>query len=96
MKERLDDLLGRFAELRRENLEIVRGWNLTEAQLALPRRHPELGGTGRAIDSDVVTGTPLFDEGRVLVAMDQGDDVVVLDHLKEPEAIVDGVAAIER
>jgi hypothetical protein len=25
------------------NIEIVRGWCLTEAQLALPGRHPELG-----------------------------------------------------
>lgn len=40
----LEDLLGRFTELRRANLETVRSWNLTEAQLALPGRHPELGG----------------------------------------------------
>jgi hypothetical protein len=39
----LDRLLDRFAELRQANLEIVRGWCLTEAQLALPGRHPELG-----------------------------------------------------
>ena len=39
----LERLLDRFAELRRENLAIVRAWNLTEAQLALPGRHPELG-----------------------------------------------------
>jgi hypothetical protein len=39
----LERLLGRFAELRQANLEIVRGWQLTEAQLALPGRHPELG-----------------------------------------------------
>lgn len=39
----LDHLLDRFAELRRENLEIVNGWRLTEAQLELPGRHPELG-----------------------------------------------------
>lgn len=39
----LDDLLDRFSELRRGNLEIVRSWRLTEAQLALPGRHPELG-----------------------------------------------------
>jgi len=39
----MDQLLDRFAELRRENLETVRGWHLTEAQLALPGRHPELG-----------------------------------------------------
>lgn len=39
----LDRLLERFAELRRANLEIVRGWRLTDAQLNLPGRHPELG-----------------------------------------------------
>jgi hypothetical protein len=39
----LDQLLDRFAELRQDNLEIVRSWGLTEAQLALPGRHPELG-----------------------------------------------------
>jgi hypothetical protein len=39
----LDNLLDRFAELRHGNLEVVRNWNLTEAQLALPGRHPELG-----------------------------------------------------
>jgi hypothetical protein len=39
----LDDLLDRFAELRHGNLEVVRGWRLTDDQLALPGRHPELG-----------------------------------------------------
>ena len=39
----LERLLDRFAELRQANLEIVRNWRLTEAQLALPGRHPELG-----------------------------------------------------
>lgn len=39
----LDRLLDRFAELRRQNIEIARGWKLTEAQLDLPGRHPELG-----------------------------------------------------
>ncbi len=39
----LDRLLDRFTELRQANLEIVGGWRLTEAQLALPGRHPELG-----------------------------------------------------
>jgi hypothetical protein len=39
----LDQLLDRFAELRQANLGIVRSWRLTEAQLALPGRHPELG-----------------------------------------------------
>lgn len=39
----LEQLLDRFTELRQANLETVRGWRLTEAQLALPGRHPELG-----------------------------------------------------
>lgn len=39
----LDQLLDRFAELRQANLEIVRTWRLTDVQLALPGRHPELG-----------------------------------------------------
>jgi DinB superfamily len=39
----LDQLLDKFAELREANLETVRSWRLTEAQLALPGRHPELG-----------------------------------------------------
>jgi hypothetical protein len=39
----LDHLLDRFTELRQANLEIVRSWRLTEAQLVLPGRHPELG-----------------------------------------------------
>jgi hypothetical protein len=39
----LDRLLDRFAELRQVNLETVRGWRLTDEQLALPGRHPELG-----------------------------------------------------
>ncbi|MFN0060746.1 MAG: DinB family protein [Planctomycetota bacterium] len=39
----LDRLLARFADLRRANLETLRGWRLTEAQLSLPGRHPELG-----------------------------------------------------
>lgn len=36
-------LLDRFAELRAANVEVLRGWDLTPAQLALPGRHPELG-----------------------------------------------------
>jgi hypothetical protein len=39
----LDQLLDQFAELRRANLATVRDWRLTEAQLDLPGRHPELG-----------------------------------------------------
>ena len=39
----LGQLLDRFAELRQANLEIVRSWRLTDTQLALPGRHPELG-----------------------------------------------------
>ena len=39
----LERLIDRFAELRQANLEVVCGWQLTDAQLALPGRHPELG-----------------------------------------------------
>lgn len=39
----LASLLDHFTTLRRSNLETVRGWHLTAAQLALPGRHPELG-----------------------------------------------------
>lgn len=39
----LDRLLDRFAELRQTNLETVRSWQLTEAQLDLRGLHPELG-----------------------------------------------------
>lgn len=39
----LEQLLDRFAELRRTNLALVRGWDLTEAQLLLVGRHPALG-----------------------------------------------------
>lgn len=39
----LDRLLDRFAELRRANIEAVQSWRLTEAQLELTGRHPELG-----------------------------------------------------
>lgn len=39
----LASLLDRFAELRQANLETVRGWSLSEAQLSLPGLHPELG-----------------------------------------------------
>jgi len=39
----LEQLLDRFAELRRTNLALVRGWDLTEAQLVLVGRHPALG-----------------------------------------------------
>lgn len=39
----LEALLDRFGELRRDNLDIVRRWNLSEAQLELPGLHPALG-----------------------------------------------------
>lgn len=39
----LDRLLDRFAEARKDNLETVRGWGLTEDRLESPGRHPELG-----------------------------------------------------
>jgi hypothetical protein len=39
----LDAQLDRLSEVRRANLELVRSWHLTEADLARPGRHPELG-----------------------------------------------------
>jgi hypothetical protein len=39
----LGDLLEEFARLRAENLATVRGWCLTDAQLALEGVHPEFG-----------------------------------------------------
>jgi hypothetical protein len=39
----LERLLERFATLRESNLETVRSWCLTEDQLSLRGRHPELG-----------------------------------------------------
>lgn len=39
----LDDLLDRFAEVRRTQLQTLRGWRLDDEQLALTGRHPELG-----------------------------------------------------
>ncbi len=39
----LASLLEEFADLRRTNLETLRGWQLTDEQLALTGVHPELG-----------------------------------------------------
>lgn len=39
----LDRLLDRFAELRQDNVDTVQGWRLTEDQLEMTGRHPELG-----------------------------------------------------
>lgn len=39
----LAELLDEFASLRAENLSTVRGWNLSEEQLALEGEHPSLG-----------------------------------------------------
>ncbi len=40
----LDELLDEFADLRRRNLETLRGFELGPAELARTGRHPELGG----------------------------------------------------
>ena len=40
----LESLLVEFARLRAANLELLRSWKLTEAQLNLPGEHPSLGG----------------------------------------------------
>lgn len=39
----LYELLETFAEIRRKNLETLKSWNLSEAQLKLKGIHPELG-----------------------------------------------------
>lgn len=39
----LADLLSQFARLRHENLDELRSWNLTDAQLDLLGTHPEFG-----------------------------------------------------
>jgi hypothetical protein len=39
----LADLLDEFARLRAENLVVLKGWRLSDAQLALEGEHPELG-----------------------------------------------------
>jgi hypothetical protein len=39
----LDSLLDEFAALRAASLDTLRGWQLTDAQLELPGRHPGLG-----------------------------------------------------
>ena len=39
----LGQLLDEFASLRAENLSTLRGWNLSEQQLALEGEHPSLG-----------------------------------------------------
>lgn len=41
--KKLPELLEIFAELRRQNLEILKSWNLTDDQLNLKGIHPELG-----------------------------------------------------
>ncbi len=37
------ELLDEFAQLRADNLETLRGWGLTDRELALEGNHPELG-----------------------------------------------------
>jgi len=39
----LDSLLAEFARLRAANLELLRSWNLTDAQLVQQGEHPSLG-----------------------------------------------------
>ena len=40
-----DELLAEFTTIRTVNLAILRGWNLSAEQLALPATHPALGPT---------------------------------------------------
>lgn len=39
----LTQLLDEFAQLRAENVQILKGWKLTDAQLSLEGEHPEFG-----------------------------------------------------
>ena len=39
----LTSLLTEFADLRKQNLKLLRSWKLTSEQLALPGEHPSLG-----------------------------------------------------
>lgn len=39
----LESLLAEFARLRAANLELLRSWNVTAQELALPGEHPSLG-----------------------------------------------------
>ncbi len=41
--KRLAELLDEFAQLRAENLDTLRGWTLSDRELALEGEHPELG-----------------------------------------------------
>jgi hypothetical protein len=41
--KQLAQLLDEFAQLRAENLDILRGWKLSDRELALEGEHPELG-----------------------------------------------------
>ncbi len=41
----IDELLAEFTTIRTVNLAILRGWNLSAEQLALPATHPALGPT---------------------------------------------------
>jgi hypothetical protein len=42
-RKSLGDLLDEFTQLRAENLAVLGGWHLTDAQLALTGEHPEFG-----------------------------------------------------
>lgn len=39
----LESLLAEFANLRASNLQLLRSWNLTDAELSLPGEHPSQG-----------------------------------------------------
>jgi DinB superfamily len=43
LRRSVESLLTEFAELRAANLELLRSWRLTEAELDLPGNHPSLG-----------------------------------------------------
>ena len=87
----LDSLLGEFAALRRQNLELLRSWKLTEQQLDLPGEHPQ---QGRVTLRQLLAAWVVHDLGHVaqvarVLAKQYGDQVgswvpflpVLTDHM---------------
>ena len=61
----LDSLLDEFARLRAGNLELLRSWRLTDAELALPGNHP---GLGRVTLRELLAAWVVHDLGHVAQA----------------------------
>ena len=87
----LTSLLTEFADLRKQNLTLLRSWNLTSEQLALPGEHPSLGSVTLA---QLLAAWVVHDLGHIaqvarVLAKQYGDQVgpwtpylpVLTDHL---------------